>query len=124
MDCRLCEMYSYGRFEGAQVSVHFCKYYNDGLTPIRREGEKYPKLSLYRPERSPDIEVNGALNCRYYKDKDFLFDPNTNEVTYRENHWSKYIVDRILPGMLGWFVIWLVYIAVKDLWNKIENFFN
>jgi hypothetical protein len=116
-------MYFYGQFEGAQVRVHFCKYYNDGLTPIRREGEKYPELTLYRPERSPGIEVNGASNCKYYLDKDFHFDPNTNEVTYRESHWSKYIVDRILPGMFGWFVLWLIYIVVKGLWNLIENIF-
>jgi len=123
MDCRLCEHYSYGRFEGAHVPVHLCKYYWDSLTPIRREGGKYPELTLYRGECSPEIVVNGASNCKYYLDKDFHFDPNTNEVTYREGHWSKYIVDRILPGMFGWFFLWLIFIVVKGLWNIIENLF-
>jgi hypothetical protein len=113
-------MYKYGKLEGAQVPVHYCMYYNDGLTEIMREGKEYPELSLYRDGR---IEVNGASNCEHYVDKDFHYDPETGVLTYREIHWPTYIADRILPGIFGFFVVWALYTLIRYLWDKIASFF-
>ena len=124
MDCRLCKMYKYGKFEGDQAPVHYCMYYNDGLTEIMRERKDYPELCLYRDGR---IEVNGASNCEHYIDKDFHYDPETRMLTFREIHWPTYIVDyivdRILPCMIIFFVFWALYTLIRHLWDKITNFF-
>ena len=123
MDCRLCENYKYGKFEGAYVPVHYCRYYSDALTEmIRGEENEHPKFELVL-YRNGKVEVNGASNCEHYIDKDFHYDPKTRVLTYREIHWPKYITDRILPGMFGFFLLWVLYNLIKYFWNKIVGLF-
>ena len=68
MDYRLCEMYRYGKHEGAQGPIHYCMYYNDALTEMKGVTDRYPRLCLYRNGK---IEVDGAWNCEHYIDRDF-----------------------------------------------------
>jgi hypothetical protein len=107
MDCRLCCHYKRVRFEGAQVPVDYCMWYQDGLTEIKGDADKHAELCLYRNGK---IEVKGASGCDHYKEKEFSI--------------AEFVTNWVIPGIIYGCIIFVILSILFYFLRYVFNLFS